>query len=154
MDAEVAKTYGNKVRVRVCGICWEADRLLMVNHTGITPTNFWAPPGGGVEFGQSIADTLKREFREETGLRVTPGQFLFGCEYIQDPIHSIELFYDIPANSGQMKTGNDPELQIISDVRFFSIPEIMALPDEELHGIFRIVNSPADLKSLSGFFSI
>ena len=154
MDKDVAKTYGNRVRVRVCGMCWERERLLMVNHQGVSDTNFWAPPGGGVEFGQSISDTLRREFSEETGLRVAPGDFLFGCEYIRDPIHSIELFYDVHVESGALITGTDPEIQIISEVRFLSFEEILKIPTAQVHGIFHDVNSPADLKRLRGFFRI
>ncbi len=154
MDKEVAKVYGNKVRVRACGICWDGEKLLMVNHAGITSTNFWAPPGGGVEFGQSIEEALKKEFLEETGFAVVPGEFLFGCEYIEQPIHSIELFYAIRATSGTLKKGCDPEIQIIKDVKFLSSAEIESFPKKELHGIFRIVQSPADLQNLRGFFRI
>ena len=154
MDKEVAKVYGNKVRVRACGICWSDDKLLMVNHSGLTPTNFWAPPGGGVEFGQSIEEALKKEFREETGLDVSAGEFLFGCEYIEHPIHSIELFYAIKESKGKLKTGSDPELQIIKEVKFMSGPEILSFPKQELHGIFRFVKTPDDLKNLRGFFRI
>lgn len=154
MDKEVAKVYGNRVRVRACGICWRDDKLLMVNHAGLTPTNFWAPPGGGVEFGQSIEMALKKEFREETGLEVVPGEFLFGCEYIQHPIHSIELFYTINHSTGKLKTGSDPEIQIIKEVKFMSVEEMMGFPTSELHGIFRFAKTPADLMRLHGFFRI
>jgi 8-oxo-dGTP diphosphatase len=154
MDAEIAKVYGDKVRVRTCGICWKDGRLLMVNHSLVTPTNFWAPPGGGVEFGQSVSETLRKEFKEETGLQITPGNFLFGCEYIQKPIHSIELFYSVTVDSGTLKSGYDPELQIIRDVRFLSTEEIQCIPSGELHGIFRLINSPAALNDLRGFFRI
>ncbi len=37
-----------------------------------TDNNLWALPGGGMEFGESIADTVVREVYEETGLRVIP----------------------------------------------------------------------------------
>jgi 8-oxo-dGTP diphosphatase len=154
MEEKVAKIYGGKVRVRACGICWQADRLLMVNHAAITATDFWAPPGGGVEFGQSVSDTLKKEFREETGLDIIPGPFLFGCEYIQKPIHSIELFYAVETNAGQLRKGHDPEVQIIKDVRFLSAGEIGKIPPHELHGIFRLTASPTDLQHLRGFFTI
>jgi 8-oxo-dGTP diphosphatase len=154
MDKDVAKVYGNKVRVRACGICWHDDKLLMVNHSGITPTNFWAPPGGGVEFGQSIEEALKKEFLEETGLHVAAGEFLFGCEYIEQPIHSIELFYSITETKGKLKTGCDPEIQIIKDVKFLTTAEILSLPDVELHGIFRFLDTPDGLKNLRGFFRI
>lgn len=32
----------------------------------------WEPPGGVLEFGESIRDGLRREVREETGLDVQP----------------------------------------------------------------------------------
>jgi 8-oxo-dGTP diphosphatase len=154
VDHEVAKIYGDKVRVRACGICWKEERLLMVNHASITPTNFWAPPGGGIEFGQSVAETLKKEFHEETGLTIAPGEFLFGCEYIEKPIHSIELFYAVSIVSGRLKTGHDPEIQIIKEVRFLSPGEIEKIPAMELHGIFRFIDSPAALQGLRGFFRL
>ncbi|MGB3444503.1 MAG: NUDIX domain-containing protein [Actinophytocola sp.] len=37
-----------------------------------TDNDLWALPGGGMEFGESIADTVVREVHEETGLHVTP----------------------------------------------------------------------------------
>lgn len=154
MDQEVARIYGEKVRIRACGLCWRDNRLLMVNHHGITPTNFWAPPGGGVEFGESIADTIKKEFWEETGLRVEPGMFRFGCEYIEHPIHSIEVFYDVKWISGQVRTGHDPELQIIENVRFVEWSDIMKMPRHEVHGIFRQTSTPETLMALSGFYRI
>lgn len=154
MDKEVAKIYGNKVRVRACGVCWDNDKLLMVNHASITPTNFWAPPGGGIEFGQSVDECLIREFKEETGLVIKPEQFLFGCEYILKPIHSIELFYSVKIDSGKLKTGMDPEIQIIKDVRFMTLEELSKIPLQELHGIFRLIDSPAELHGLRGFFRI
>jgi 8-oxo-dGTP diphosphatase len=154
MDQDVAKVYGNKVRVRACGICWSEHRLLLVNHRGITSKSFWAPPGGGVEFGESITETLKKEFREETGIVIEPGPFLFGCEFIEKPIHSIELFYAVDHVSGTVKTGFDPEVQIIQDVRFMSADEIRNIAVTELHGIFRFIASSGELKNLKGFFRI
>jgi 8-oxo-dGTP diphosphatase len=154
MDAQVARVYGNKVRIRACGLCWENDRLLMVNHKGITDTDFWCPPGGGVEFGQSIEETLAKEFMEETGLNITAGRFLFACEFIEKPIHSVELFFEVTAVGGKLKTGVDPEIQIIDDVRYIEFAEIRNLPQKEVHGIFRLTERPDSLKNLSGFYRI
>ena len=154
MKKEVEKLYGQKIRVRACGICFEQDKLLLVNHSGITPGNFWAPPGGGIEFGQTAEEALKKEFAEETGLTITCGKFLFGCEFLQHPLHAIEVFFEVATHSGILKKGNDPELQIIQDVRFMSTEEIGNIPRNELHGIFRFIKSPADLRALNGFFRI
>jgi 8-oxo-dGTP diphosphatase len=154
MDEEVAKVYGNKVRVRACGLCFRDSAVLMVNHKGITNGNFWAPPGGGVEFGDSIEDTLIKEFLEETGLSIKPKNFVFGCEYINDPIHSIELFYQVDIVGGSLKTGSDPEIQIIDKVQFIDFKNVKCLAPEEVHGIFRFTNSLTDLKTIRGFYRI
>ena len=154
MDLEVAKIYGGKVRVRVCGLCWQGSQLLLVNHRGVTQSDFWAPPGGGVEFGQSIEETLVREFLEETGLTIRVGRFLFGCEFIQDPLHAIELFHEVFVTGGELKAGHDPELQIIGDIGFKRDEDIRSIPESQLHGVFRYVDNVADLKGLKGFLRI
>lgn len=37
-----------------------------------TDNNLWALPGGGMEFGESVTETIIREVQEETGLEVRP----------------------------------------------------------------------------------
>lgn len=41
-----------------------------------TGETFYRPPGGGIEFGESSAEAVVREFREEMGLAVTPRGYL------------------------------------------------------------------------------
>ncbi len=154
MDEKVARVYGDKVRVRACGLLIRGDELLMVNHKGITDGDFWAPPGGGVEFGDSIGDTLIKEFREETGLRIKPLDFLFGCEYINKPIHSIELFYRVEKVGGKVEVGADPEIQIIDNVKYLAFPDIKGRPAKQVHGIFRFTDSMTQLETIRGFYRI
>lgn len=154
MDTGIEQLYGKRVRVRVCGLCWRDDRLLLVNHHGLTGGDFWAPPGGGIEFQESAHDRLRQEFIEETGLQIAVGEFRFACEFIHDPLHAMELFFDVSVEGGKLMKGDDPELSIIRDVRFLSAEEIAALPDANLHGIFRALRSAEDLRTLTGFFTI
>ena len=83
MTPEIAEIYGNKVRLRVCGLCWQEDSLLLILHK-MGGNDFWAPPGGGVEYGEAIEDALKREFLEETGLTVAVGKFAFRMRIHQE----------------------------------------------------------------------
>jgi ADP-ribose pyrophosphatase YjhB (NUDIX family) len=46
--------------------------------------DLWALPGGGMELGESLADTVRREVREETGLEVEPS-YVVGV--YTDPAH-------------------------------------------------------------------
>ena len=154
MENEVSKFYGKRVRVRVCGLLHADERLLLVNHRLHDRHAWWAPPGGGLDFGETLEQTLKREFKEETNLSITVGQFAFGCEYLHDPLHAIELFYWVTRTNGTLKTGDDPELPLITDARYLSGNELAALPREQMHGIFQIAHSLDDLKQLKGFYRV
>src|SRR6185436_6346269 len=148
--------YGNKVRARVCGICSSAEGLLLVNHFGLYGHDFWAPPGGGMEFGQSAAANLKREFRVETGLEVQVGKLRFVCEFIQEPLHAIELFFGVSQAGGILKSGHDPEMssQIIKEVRFVSWKDLELLPGHHLHGALAHARTRHKIESLEGYLRI
>ncbi|WP_461085433.1 NUDIX domain-containing protein [Spirosoma flavus] len=153
---EVQKLYGNRLRLRVCGLHREGDRLLMVRHRGIGPTDtFWCPPGGGAQFNEKAPDALIREFAEETGLQVEIGDMLFVNEFMQSPLHAIELFFTVNVTGGTLHQGIDPEMalddQIIEDVRLMSFEEIKSYPPEEVHALFRYCHSLDDVFRLRGY---
>ncbi len=155
---EVVKLYGNRLRLRVCGLYREDNRLLMVCHRGIGPTNtFWCPPGGGAQFGEKAPDALIREFSEETGLDVAIGDLLFVNEFMQPPLHAMELFFEVQVTGGSLQRGTDPEMgpdeQIIQDVRLMSFDEIKRYPPEEVHAMFRYCDSLDDVFKLRGYLS-
>jgi 8-oxo-dGTP diphosphatase len=157
MKNTVQTFYGNRLRVRACGICVREDALLMVNHREITNANFWAPPGGGIEFGESAVDCLKRELMEETGLSISEYQFLFACEFIDHPLHAIELFFRVNCVETLPQTGGDPEPgspTIIQEVKFMSWAEIASTPAGQLHGIFKTIHHPSDITTLNGYFRV
>jgi 8-oxo-dGTP diphosphatase len=127
-----------KVRVRVCGILIENKRILLVKHLGLGKNgSFWSPPGGGLEFGESIEDALKREFLEETGLEIRCGRFLRFHEHIDDRFHALELFFRVERISGTPVLGNDPEVQdrlpMMVALREFSAKELAEFSSEDYH---------------------
>lgn len=157
MESEVHSFYGGRTRVRICGLVEQDEKLLMINHLGVSKTDFWAPPGGGLNFGETAEECLKREVLEETGLEIKVGSFLFACELIRLPLHAIELFFVIEAAAGRLKTGRDPEAgspSIIKQAKFMSWGEINALPSEHKHGVFHQVKSEAQLMELRGFLKL
>lgn len=137
VNSNNAEKYGNKVRTRVCGILIREHKILLLNHTGLNPENtFWSPPGGGIEFGETIEQTIKREFQEEVNLKIEVKQFLFLNEHIASPLHAIELFYTIDSKE-KPSLGKDPELDnSLLEMKWFSQKELNLIPNKLKHSIF------------------
>ncbi len=119
----------NKVRVRVNGLLVEEDALLMVQLLSpVAGKLIWMPPGGGVRFGESLTEALKREMREETGIEADPGPLWYLHEVITDKVHAVEFYYLCRRQGGLMQKGTDPEHsredQIIRDVAFLSFKDL------------------------------
>ncbi len=156
IENRVIEQFGNKVRVRVCGLCIEKEKVLLVNHNSLNEQNeFWSPPGGGLEFGQSSSANLKREFFEETGIIIEIENFLFVHEYLNPPLHAIELFFNVKRIGGNLKVGTDPELivdkQIIIDARFVSIEEIKKIAENSLHQIFHNIDAIDSIEKMDEY---
>jgi ADP-ribose pyrophosphatase YjhB (NUDIX family) len=128
----------------------------MVNHVGLNQTNqFWSPPGGGMQFGEPAAETLQREFREETGLEVQVLDFLCINEYIGPSLQAIELFFLVRSDANMpLHTGSDPELkhQIIKEVKFMTIEELKQYTPQEVHSLITHCKTMDDLYHLQGRF--
>ncbi len=130
----------------------------MLSHRGIGHTDiFWCPPGGGIQFGEATHDALKREFKEETGLTIDIGDLLFVNEFMQPPLHALELFFEVKRKSGDVLLGFDPEMetdnQIIQEVRWMSFEEIKAYPAHEVHTLFKHCESLSDIYQLHGYLN-
>lgn len=66
--------------------------LLMVQRANDPGRGLWSIPGGRVEGGEYLADAVRREVREETGLEVTVGSLL-GILEVPGQAHYVILDY-------------------------------------------------------------
>lgn len=153
----ISRLYGKKLRIRVCGLCYSGDKLLLVRHKALSRKGvFYAPPGGGMQYGEDAEACLQREFLEETGLVIQVKKFLFTHEYLSPPLHAIELFFSVEVVGGKLQKGLDPEMtadeQIIEAVQYLSPAEIKTEKGEQMHQMLSRIKHPKDLLNLQGYF--
>jgi ADP-ribose pyrophosphatase YjhB (NUDIX family) len=70
------------VVVAASGIVVCDGELLVVRRGSAPGAGTWSVPGGRVEFGETLRETVAREVLEETGIAVTVGDFAGWAERI------------------------------------------------------------------------
>ena len=112
----------NRPRVRVAGVLEEDGKLLLIEHTK-NERSYWLLPGGGVDWGESLEEAVKREFLEETNLTVKIEEFLFISETLapDKTKHAINLYFKVKRESGELALGDD---SVLSDLKFFTLEEM------------------------------
>ncbi|EIM76447.1 NUDIX hydrolase [Nitritalea halalkaliphila LW7] len=153
---EIDKTFGHRLRTRVNGVLIEEGKVLLLCHRMGPERLFWNVPGGGMEFGSSARENLRREFREETGLEVRVGAFLGVHEYLEPPLHAVELFFQVERVAGEPMLGKDPEMpenkQLLEELRFMDAKNIAALPQDAVHQLFWGIKTVNDVLKWKGYF--
>lgn len=151
--------FAGRVRVRVNGLLVKDRSLLLVKLNSKTRTEpFWIPPGGGVEFGELLEETLIREMKEETGLDINVGGLRYTSQYINPPWHAVEFYFDVEAENHDIKLGSDPELddgdQMLQDIRyipFSELPKLNIVPeylkDRYVQDYLRGIEKPMYIKT-------
>lgn len=114
-----------------------ADRVLLLWHARPGDEDHWAPPGGGVEPGESLPDAVVRELREEVGLTgVTVGRPVWVWQhrfsYFGTPTLQHETVYAVRLDRAAEPRGGAAELAAdgITAARWWSLAELDACPDE------------------------
>ncbi len=69
----------DKFNIRVYGI-WLKDNKILISHENIDGFQMLKLPGGGLEFGETPADCVKREFFEELGVTINARRLLHVTE--------------------------------------------------------------------------
>lgn len=110
------------VRIRVAGLLVHADHILLVKHRN---HSYWLLPGGRLDDGESLQECVRREFLEETSLKVRPqgpiflGDFLSGTKHVVDVIFRVTLANEVEGTPA-IQPGSDAGL---ADVRWFPVED-------------------------------
>jgi ADP-ribose pyrophosphatase YjhB (NUDIX family) len=102
-------TYYPHVGASAGAVIVKNGKVLMVKRNIEPYKGTWMFPAGFVDFGEHPEETLKREVKEETGLRVENYQ-LIGVFQSTDDLRSLGhfvFFFMVKAKSGEIKTGGE-----------------------------------------------
>ncbi len=103
----------DRPRIRVAGIITRGDKILVVNHVR-DGKSYCLLPGGGVEWGETCEEALKREFMEELTLAINVGQLVCVNESISPDKqrHILNLNFKVTLKPGQtIKVNHDERLR-------------------------------------------
>ncbi|EKB47673.1 NUDIX domain-containing protein [Cecembia lonarensis] len=157
LEKELVDKFGGRLRTRVNGILIQDNTLLMIKHKMSSDRFFWNVPGGGMKFGTTVEENLIREFEEETGLEVRVKNFICTHEYLEPPLHAIELFFEVEQTGGILRKGTDPELdkgkQLITDIGYLNLEKLSLIENREKHPLFWGIKSLNDVRKWNGYFN-
>lgn len=78
------KTGMQKFNIRVYGILINESNEVLVSDECRNEFSFTKFPGGGMEFGESFTQTVKREFEEELGIEIEVGELYYFNDFVQE----------------------------------------------------------------------
>ncbi|HTN78378.1 MAG TPA: NUDIX hydrolase [Acidimicrobiales bacterium] len=106
----------------VGAIALREARVLLVRRGTEPGRGKWSVPGGRVEAGETIAEAVVRELREETGLVGRCGALIGWVERIGPDHHFVILDFAVSVDDGQPVAGDDAD-----DAQWASRDELDAL---------------------------
>lgn len=112
-------------RIRVAAIIVQEDGILLVRHEK-EGQSYWLLPGGGVDYGETAAEALVRELKEEAGLDIRVRDLVLVNDSIPPDKHRhiLNLCFMADAIGGVLALGQDRR---VAEAAFVPVRELAAL---------------------------
>jgi ADP-ribose pyrophosphatase YjhB (NUDIX family) len=133
------------IRIRVSMLVIDDGRILLVRHEK-DGRSYWLLPGGGLEYGESLEEALRREAEEETGLDIEVRDLVLVWESLPPnrSRHGLNLCFRASVRGGTLETRGDDRLR---EAAFVPLTELDGLPmhpplAEPIHAIVEGARTP------------
>ena len=115
-------------------IITRGEQILLVKRVNSHGAGSWSPPGGHLEFGESLEDCARRETEEETGLHITDVVFraLTNDLFVTENKHYITIWMEGRYSSGEATIQAPYEVGEIGWFAWNALPQPLFLPLEHL----------------------
>lgn len=105
----------------------DRGRLLLIKRGHTPGAGLWSLPGGRIEPGETDAEALVREMREETGLVIEAGQLIGSVRRPTQDGNVLDIRdYAATVTGGTLRAGDDA-----ADARWVDASELESLPITE-----------------------
>lgn len=107
------RTYPDHPIVSVGAVILEGERVLLIKRAHEPLMGAWSLPGGVVEVGETLAEALRREVREETGFDIHVGPLIEALDRVHRgpdervEYHFVILDYLCRVGGGSLSHGSD-----------------------------------------------
>ena len=122
------REYPDRPWVGVGGIVFKDDQILLVKRGKEPGLGRWSIPGGVVDLGETAAQALKREIREETGLIVEVRELVKVFERIlTDTLGKVQYHYVLLDYLCRFQEGEPSPASDVSEAGFFHLYQLSEL---------------------------
>lgn len=124
----------NRPHVGVAVIIARNGRVLLLKRKGSHGEGTWAPPGGHLEFGESLAECAVRETLEETGIVIRDVQFvaITNDVFESEQKHYVTVWMEGTYTSGQATAAYPERVDDVAWASWNALPQPLFLPFQNL----------------------
>ncbi len=105
----------SKIHLGIYGVAVRQGKIFLIQKGRGPYKGLFDLPGGRIEPGENLAEVIRREFMEETGLKVLRTELLDVAEYHctwnddgeEKAFHHVALYYRVDVGEGEPRTDAD-----------------------------------------------
>ena len=122
----------NEIALRVAGLLVARGKVLLVKHRK-RGRSYWVLPGGHVRFGETLADAVVREMKEELALDVTVGPLVVVHDFVHRRTHRVNLVFRVETAAKKFRVSRQRVLRGARWVNMGGLDGIDFLPPIAKH---------------------